>query len=79
MDCLATVVGAANLFNVARGGGKLLSTNQPLNLRASERDSEKKSAWEWGLPCDSEVHQDAVHLTACTPTYSFIARASEAI
>ena len=75
MDRLATVVGAANLFVVARGGGKLLLTNQPLNLRASERDPEKKSTWDWGLPWDSELCQDTVHLTACTPTYSFIARA----
>ena len=37
MDRLATVVGAANLIIVARAGGKLLLTNQPLNLRASER------------------------------------------
>ncbi|MFZ0884857.1 MAG: glycosyltransferase family 39 protein [Candidatus Acidiferrales bacterium] len=68
MGRLALVVGAANLFIVARSGGKLLLTNQPLDVHASQKEPVHIPVWQRGLPWDSEPHQASVRLATCTPT-----------
>jgi dolichyl-phosphate-mannose-protein mannosyltransferase len=72
MGHLATVVGAANLFIVARSGGKLLLTNQALDAPPSRKETENIPVWLRGLSLDSGPLQIGVRLATFAPIYSFI-------